>query len=115
MKKLLLLLALFSANVFATPVNINNADAKTIAASLSGVGIKKAEAIVADRTKNGPFKSADDLKRVSGIGEKTVSANKADILLTDVKTATPATTAPASAAPAITAPATPTAVAPAKK
>ena len=92
MKKLLFVLALFSANAFATPVNVNTADAKTIAASLKGVGIKKAEAIVADRTKNGAFKSADDLKRVSGIGEKTVAANKADILLADsaVAKSTPA-------------------------
>lgn len=113
MKKLLLVVALFSANAFATPVNINTADAKMIAASLAGVGIKKAEAIVADRTKNGAFKSVDDLKRVSGIGEKTVATNKADILLADPaagKSAlvTPATTAkPAPAVKAV--PATPAA------
>lgn len=120
MKKLLLVLALFSTNVFATPVNINTADAKTIAASLAGVGIKKAEAIVADRTKNGVFKSVDDLKRVSGIGEKTVAANKADILLADpapakAAPATPATpaTPAAKSAPAAATPAA--AVSPAKK
>jgi competence protein ComEA len=104
MKKLLVILAVFSANVFATPVNINTADAKTISSSLTGIGAKKAEAIVADRTKNGPFKSVDDLKRVSGIGEKTVSANKADILLSDPKATAPvATSAPATT----TAPTTP--------
>ena len=93
MNKLLLILALFSANVFAKPVNVNKADAKTISDSLVGVGKKKAEAIVADRTKNGPFKSVADLKRVSGIGEKTVTANKTDILLDDPKAATPASPA----------------------
>lgn len=102
MKKILLIAALFSGHVFATPVNVNAADAKTIAASLSGIGIKKAEAIVADRTKNGPFKSVDDLKRVSGIGEKTVSANKNDILLADPA---PAKAAAAKAAAVPTVPA----------
>lgn len=111
MNKLLVVLALFSTGVFAAPVNINTADAKTIDAALSGVGIKKAEAIVADRTKNGAFKSADDLKRVSGIGEKTVAANKADILLADPvagKAAAPAVPAKPVAAPAaVSAPAAP--------
>ncbi len=117
MKKLLLVIALFSANAFATPVNINTADAKTIAASLAGVGIKKAEAIVADRTKNGAFKSVDDLKRVSGIGDKTVATNKADILLADpaAKSAPAAPATPAAPA-AKAAPATPaTPAAPAAK
>lgn len=109
MRKLLLILAFFSANAFATPVNVNTADAQTISSSLAGIGLKKAEAIVADRVKNGPFKSAEDLKRVSGIGEKTVAVNKADILFSEVKATTPATTkpaattatAPAAAVPAI--------------
>lgn len=81
MKKIIFLLALCSFNVFATPVNVNTADAATIAESLNGVGLKKAEAIVADRVKNGPFKSAEDLTRVNGIGAKTILKNKADILL----------------------------------
>jgi competence protein ComEA len=57
MKKLLLILAFFSANAFATPVNVNTADAQTIASSLAGIGLKKAEAIVADRVKNGLSKA----------------------------------------------------------
>lgn len=113
MKKLLLPLLLISMNALATPVNVNSADAKTISASLAGVGLKKAEAIVADRTKNGPFKSVDDLKRVSGIGEKTISANKSDILLADPNPTAPA--AAATPAPASTAPATPAPAAAAKK
>jgi competence protein ComEA len=106
LKKLLVISTLlFSAHVFATPVNVNTADAQTIAASLAGVGLKKAEAIVADRTKNGPFKSVDDLKRVSGIGDKTVSANRDDILLTDTKSAAPASATPAVPAATVPAPA----------
>ena len=83
MKKLLILLSLFSINAFATPVNINTADAKTIADSLSGIGQKKAQAIVDYRAKNGAFKTIDDLAQVSGIGTKTIEKNKTDLLLTD--------------------------------
>jgi competence protein ComEA len=111
MKKLLLPLLLVSMNICAKPVNINTADAATIDDALTGVGKKKAAAIIADRTKNGPFKTVDDLKRVSGIGEKTIAANKADILLTDAKPAA----APASAAKPATAPVAPVSAAPAAK
>jgi competence protein ComEA len=83
MKKLLLLLSLWTINAFATPVNVNTADAKTISEALSGIGLKKAEAIVKYRTDNGLFKTANDLANVKGIGEKTVEKNKNDILLTD--------------------------------
>ncbi len=78
-----LFIAFFSSHVFATPVNINHADAKTIANSLIGISLKKAEAIVADRSKNGAFNSIYDLKRVIGIGEKTIAVNQADILFID--------------------------------
>jgi competence protein ComEA len=84
-KKLLILVAvLFSMNVSAKPVNINTADAQTIADSLDGIGLKKAQAIVDYRAKNGVFKSINDLLQVSGIGMKTIEKNKADILLDDL-------------------------------
>jgi competence protein ComEA len=83
MKKLLILLAFCSVNAFAAPVNVNTADAKTIAESLSGIGLKKAQAIIDYRAKNGDFKSIDDLSHVSGIGTKTIEKNKTDILLND--------------------------------
>lgn len=51
-------------------VNINTADVATLAGSLRGVGIKKAEAIVAYRSEHGPFKSVDELVNVKGIGDK---------------------------------------------
>jgi len=88
MKKLLLLLSLCATNALATPVNVNTADAKTISEALSGIGLKKAEAIVKYRTDNGLFKTADDLANVKGIGEKTVEKNKNDILLSDAATIT---------------------------
>jgi competence protein ComEA len=93
MKTLLLLaIALCSINAFAVPVDVNTADANTIADSLSGIGLKKAQAIVDYRAKNGNFKTLEDLTHVSGIGTKTIEKNKADILL--------ATPAPAAAPPA---------------
>ena len=53
--------------------------AKTLAKELNGIGLSKAEAIVAHREKNGPFKSADDLAKVKGIGAKTVERIKPDL------------------------------------
>ena len=37
---------------------------------LNGVGPALAQRIIADRQANGPFKTVEDLKRVSGIGDK---------------------------------------------
>ena len=67
--------------VFADPVNINTADAETISAELKGVGLAKAKAIVEYRKKHGPFRSADDLSLVKGIGERTVEINRSDIVV----------------------------------
>ena len=65
----------------AGPVNINTADAETISESLQGVGLSKARAIVEYRQKHGPFRSADDLSLVKGIGERTVELNREYILV----------------------------------
>ncbi|HUA80648.1 MAG TPA: helix-hairpin-helix domain-containing protein [Dyella sp.] len=65
----------------ATPVNINTADADTIAKSLDGIGLSKAKAIVAFREEHGPFKSVDDLTQVKGIGPATLQRNHDAILL----------------------------------
>lgn len=90
---------LFSAISFATPVNINIADAQKISNSLSGIGLKKAQAVVDYRTKNGEFKTLDDLNKVSGIGDKTIEKIKADILFSDSPQQT--TTAPVTKQPQI--------------
>lgn len=74
-------LALATSAYAATPVNVNKADAKTIAKSLDGVGMAKAEAIVAYRTTHGDFKSAAQLTQVKGIGERTVEQNRDAIKL----------------------------------
>jgi competence protein ComEA len=59
----------------ATPININKADAATIASSLDGVGEAKAKAIVAWREAHGPFKTLDDLAQVKGMGPATLKRN----------------------------------------
>lgn len=50
-------------------VNLNTADAEELC-TLPGVGEATAADIVADRERNGPFASVEDLMRVSGIGER---------------------------------------------
>jgi competence protein ComEA len=74
-----LFLLLASSFAFAEPIDINTADATTLAAGLKGVGPTKAEAIVAYRTKHGRFITVDDLVEVNGIGEKTVDKNRANM------------------------------------
>ena len=85
MKKLLTAaitsLVLFSQSLFA--VNINTADAKSLAEELNGIGAKKAQAIVDYRTEHGDFKTIESLTEVKGIGLKTVEKNRDAIELTD--------------------------------
>ena len=54
-------------------VNLNTA---TEAETISGIGQKRASDIIAYRESNGRFKSVDDLKKVSGIGDKTLEKLK---------------------------------------
>ncbi len=81
MRKLFIVLLFLSFNVFAEPVNINKASAKEIAASLDGVGDKKAQEIVKYRKQNGAFTSIDQVGNVKGIGDKTLEKNKKNIKL----------------------------------
>ena len=80
MKKLFAFFMFCSFAVFAEPININQADADTISKALTGVGPKKAEAIVQYRKEHGDFKSLKDLEGVSGIGEKTLQQNEKNIV-----------------------------------
>ena len=74
-------LALVSFGAWAVPVDINKADASTLAAELNGVGVSKAAAIVAYRETNGPFLHVEDLSNVKGIGIKTVEKNRANLMI----------------------------------
>ncbi len=53
-------------------VDLNSADATQLD-SLPGIGPATATKIIADRERNGPFRSVADLTRVPGIGEKKVA------------------------------------------
>jgi competence protein ComEA len=75
--------ALFAGTVLAGPVDINRADAATIAKELVGIGPSRAKAIVEYREKNGPYKSADDLGKIKGIGAKAIEKNRPNIRLGD--------------------------------
>ena len=55
----------------SSKVNINKADEKTLQ-SLSSIGEAKAKAIVEYRNKVGKIKSAEELSKISGIGDATV-------------------------------------------
>jgi competence protein ComEA len=60
-------------------LNINTADAQTLAEKLNGIGQTKAEAIVAYRDQHGAFKSVDELVNVTGIGAATLEKNRSVI------------------------------------
>ena len=77
----LALMALIPVGAGAGPVDINKADAVTIAKELDRVGLAKAKAIVDYREKNGAFKSVDELRKVKGIGAKVLEQNRANIRL----------------------------------
>ncbi|NYZ65943.1 helix-hairpin-helix domain-containing protein [Endozoicomonas sp. SM1973] len=65
----------------ANEVNINTADAVTIAEVLTGVGEAKAKAIIAYRDEHGDFTSIEQLLEVKGIGEGTLNKNEGKIVV----------------------------------
>ena len=65
----------------AQVVNINHADAASLAAALNGVGLSRAEEIVRYRESYGPFLHIDDLLHVRGIGQATIDKNRDRISL----------------------------------
>jgi competence protein ComEA len=76
LKKLLMLclvLVLSLSAGFAAAVEVNSADQTTLE-TVKGIGPVHAKAIIDERTRNGPFKDADDLaSRVKGLGTKSVT------------------------------------------
>lgn len=61
-------------------VSLNTASVEQLM-QLSGVGQKKAEAIVQYRQKNGKFNSIDELQQVKGIGSSLFNKNKDKLAL----------------------------------
>jgi competence protein ComEA len=86
----LLAVMLLAPVALAGPVDVNSADARTLAKELDGIGPSKAQAIVDHRKANGPFKTADDLAKVKGIGKATVERNKANLRFDPAKSPAPA-------------------------
>ncbi len=72
-----LLLISFSGHA----LDVNTASAEELQ-TLKGIGEKRAEAIIAYRTSNGPFKSSEDLLKVPGIGNSIISANSDELEFT---------------------------------
>ncbi len=81
--RILALLTLMFTTGFAAAgmIDLNSADAKTIATSLDGIGISKARAIVAYRNQHGSFSSLEQLLQVKGVGKKTLDRNRERITL----------------------------------
>ncbi|TYR82346.1 ComEA family DNA-binding protein [Priestia megaterium] len=67
-----------SSNSSSNPVNINTASLEELQ-TLNGIGPSKAQAIISYREQHGLFKKADDLREVSGIGEKSFEKIQNDI------------------------------------
>lgn len=95
MKNILSLLCLLCLSPMAlaqsASVNLNSADASTLARELEGIGEAKARAIVEYRQKNGPFRRIEDLALVKGIGLRTIELNRARLR---VEPAAPASARP---------------------
>lgn len=76
MKHLLLSFCLMSNLLLAGScwalTDLNNADESQLR-HVKGIGEVRARAIIAWRTKNGPFRSINDLRRVKGFGDKTLT------------------------------------------
>ena len=62
-------------------ININTATAEAISNALTGVGVTRADAVVAYREANGAFTSIDQLLNVKGVGEKILEKNRGRIVL----------------------------------
>lgn len=73
------LFGLALTNAWAEPIDLNSANAQSIAETIVGIGPQRAKAIVEFRESNGPFSSIDDLVLVKGIGAATLEKNRDNI------------------------------------
>ncbi len=67
-------------------LDLNRTDAASLEA-LPRLGPALASRIVADREANGPFLSLDDLRRVPGIGERTIDLIAPHVVVREVEAA----------------------------
>ena len=51
--------------------------------SIKGIGEKRAEAIIAYREQNGPFKSVDQLAEIDGLGQVFIDSNRELLVVVD--------------------------------
>ncbi|NML25222.1 ComEA family DNA-binding protein [Zoogloea dura] len=86
MKRLRTFLFLALAGIHSAfgAVNLNTATVAELD-SVKGIGPSKAQAIVDYRTKNGPFKSLDDLKNIKGFGDKSIARMKDELTVGPAK------------------------------
>ena len=75
------LMLIMSSALWAEHVNINAADAETLAVELKGIGVKKAQAIIDYRKEHGAFVNVEDLANVKGISSRIIDKNKDNIVL----------------------------------
>lgn len=87
MKKSLLTLVLlcFTQWASAAAVDLNSAT-QTQLESVNGIGPAKARSIVEYRTKNGAFKSVDDLAKVNGFSTKTIEKLRPELTVNALQT-----------------------------
>ena len=66
---------LLASGAFANQLDINSANAVSLAEHIQGVGPKLAKAIVEYREENGPFLSIEALINVKGLGPAILERN----------------------------------------
>lgn len=75
-----LILLLLQASLLFSAVDINSADAETLA-TLKKIGPKKAARIIKYRNEHGCFKDLKAFRKVKGINKKTIKKNKGNIVV----------------------------------
>ena len=82
-KSLLAICLMIPTLLFEEVININTADKDALMSAINGVGEKRAEAIIAYREQNGPFKSIEELAGVRGIGASIVEGSMDNLSIDD--------------------------------